>query len=721
MSSRPRPQPHALTSLLIATALAVTVPAAAPVAGLVAAPSARAALASGFATTAATPIAPGAFHESGLVTTDRGGQRVEIVAVEPYRSELSFEAALSNDRVGGLERTTSLAIRRSAEGHRVVAAINADVWSGSSSLVANAPNGIHIEGGELVTADASTRAVFGVGQDRVPRIGAVKETLTLTTADGAIHPITRLNQTPNGGIALYTPRFGPQLSTVLEGVEVVVGGVALPLRPAGAWSGVVLEMRPAGGGLPIAPDTVVLDVPPESLALLGLGVGLPVAITASITPGWESVTQAVSGRGFLVRDGALAITSRPSDARWTHPRSAIALTSSGQVLLVTVDGRDDDSRGLDLDDFAALLVARGAWQAINLDGGSSSTLAVRRPGDVNVTVANSPSAGREIGVTNGLHVVLSVPTGPLAQIAVVPSSARLYPGGGARFAAKPLDAAWNPVLLGVGELSWSVSGSVGTVDGTGRFSATAPGVAQVAATARGVTGAATVEVVPDTTPPVAAQPLAEPARGIGIERSVPVTISWAAAVETESGVASYELERSVDGGEYAAVVLPSPTATSVRLGLPRSRTYGFRLRAIDRAGNAGAWVDGGAFRLAVAQESTRALKLVRGSWPLASSPSYEGKKARTTRTKGAVATFTFTGTGVGWVAALGPGRGSALVSIDGGPPETVSLHAGVSSARRIVWSRSWSATTAHTVTISVVGTKGHPRVDLDAFVVHAPG
>jgi 20S proteasome alpha/beta subunit len=70
----------------------------------------------------------------------------------------------------------------------------------------------------------------------------------------------------------------------------------------------------------------------------------------------------------------------------------------------------------------------------------------------------------------------------------------------------------------------------------------------------------------------------------------------------------------------------------------------------------------------------------------------------------------------GWAGAGGRGRGSARVYLDGVYRKTVSLHAANVALRRIVYVANWKTQGAHTIRIVVVGTAGHQRVDLDAFV-----
>ena len=165
-------------------------------------------------------------------------------------------------------------------------------------------------------------------------------------------------------------------------------------------------------------------------------------------------------------------------------------------------------------------------------------------------------------------------------------------------------------------------------------------------------------------PPVVTLPV-----GRGIGTGVPVTVAWDAATDDGSGVASYELQRSVDGHAWTTMPKASPSARTASLTLARNRTYQFQVRAVDVAGNVGAWKSAGAFRLTVAQETTRALSFVRGTWSRTTSVSYDGGRARSTRTVGGTARFTFTGSSFAWVAAKSPVRGAAVVSVDGTPPQ----------------------------------------------------
>lgn len=674
-----------------------------------------------YATVGREPLAPGADHDWGRISTTAGSQAVNLVEVDPSNPAIVFEAALSNGRVTGLERTSTQAIGRSMEGHRVIAAINGDVWAGFSNDLEDAPNGLHVEAGELVTAGTAGRPTFGVGPDGRPMLGSPLVRVTLDTMTAGQFVINRVNQLRRPGeIVLYTPRFASRTSSVASGVDIVVSGLTLPLRTAGTWTGVVTQTRPAEGGGTIDPGSVVVTVAATS-PLVMLVPGQPITLTTSVTAGWESVQHAVGGREWIVRDGAVSISPRPASADEIHPRSAIGLTADGRLILATVDGRETGvSAGVRLPELAELMLQRGAVAAINLDGGGSSSLAIRRAGAAGPVLVNRPSDGLERPVTNSIQVISTAPTGPLAALNVQPGPRTVYPNVTVDFGATGMDAAYNPVPLGAGQVSWSVSPPIGTIDPAGHFVATTPGAGQVVATANGVSGSVAITVLSDTAAPIARPPVATLPTGSGLGSGVPVTIAWDAASDDGSGVASYELQRSVDGKAWATMPKASATARSTTLTMPGNRTYRFQVRAVDVAGNVGAWSTAGSFRLAVAQEATRALTFVKGTWSRTTSKSYDGGGARSTRTTGAIARFTFTGSSLAWVSARSPVRGAARVYVDRVLAGSVNTYQATTAARVMVFTRSWPTSARRTVEIRVVGTPGHPRVDLDAFVVMTP-
>ena len=69
---------------------------------------------------------------------------------------------------------------------------------------------------------------------------------------------------------------------------------------------------------------------------------------------------------------------------------------------------------------------------------------------------------------------------------------------------------------------------------------------------------------------------------------------------------------------------------------------------------------------------------------------------------------------IGWVARTGPSRGTASIYVDGTRVASVNLYASSTRDRVVVWSRSWSGSAKHRVTIKVTSPSGE-KTYTDAF------
>ena len=97
---------------------------------------------------------------------------------------------------------------------------------------------------------------------------------------------------------------------------------------------------------------------------------------------WSSVGNAMGGYPSLVSSGNAFAEVYPgeqvySSTDWSaHPRTAVGKTASNELILVTVDGRTSAGQGLTTTDLASLMVDLGAVDAVNLDGGGSTTMSI---------------------------------------------------------------------------------------------------------------------------------------------------------------------------------------------------------------------------------------------------------------------------------------------------------------------------------------------------------
>ena len=175
---------------------------------------------------------------------------------------------------------------------------------------------------------------------------------------------------------------------------------------------------------------------------------------------------------------------------------------------------------------------------------------------------------------------------------------------------------------------------------------------------------------------------------------------------------------STDGGAYAKLNLIAPTSPAATFQLERNHRYQFSARAKDATGVWGGWTNGPAFQLGEYQENASATNpAYTGTWTRSAYTSASDGYVTSSSTAGASAKFTFTGNSVGWAATKSTSRGQAKVYVDGVLQTTVDLYTTTPTTKVVVYNRSWATSGTHTIEIRVVGTAGHPKVDVDAFVL----
>ena len=427
------------------------------------------------------PVAPGL----ELTSFDRFDANGWIRA-DALVADLAGGVTVDYVNAGEVARTEPL--RAMVERAGAVAAVNGDFFDINNS---GAAQGIGIQGGALVQSPvAGHHEAVGVTADGVGRVVQVYFDGTATLPTGPVTLTQFNNMVAAGGIGVFTSLWGsyPRSRAVAGATRVtevtLVGGRVPPVADT------------AGSGPIPAGTTILLGREAGADALAGLRPGDPVDVRyAPRTSDGSTLHAAVGGNRVLVRDGV------PQDIGDVNPepRTAVGFSADGRrMFLVTVDGRQADSRGVTLTELGRMMAELGAHNALNLDGGGSSTLLAREPGQSTVRVENSPSDGAERPVPNGLALFAPAGSGRLRAYWVttemdrmtapglgpVPGGRpeRVFPGLTRRLRAAGYDETYGPAA---GEPTWRSSpASVGRVDRDGVFRAGKPGTVTVTA-ARG--------------------------------------------------------------------------------------------------------------------------------------------------------------------------------------------------------------------------------------------
>lgn len=348
-------------------------------------------------------------------TTDdaRGPWRAHIVEIDLTRAAVVLQPSRARDSLRGRERVSSMVRRAAARGDTVLAAVNADFfdlktgenennqvldgrwWKGLK--VTESPYDTYDNVHAQFAIDAAGRPVI----DRFILDGKA-------WARGVMTPIIAVNAITTGaqeGTALFTPRFGAATprDTTRPSTEVA-------LREAGRVGDTLLYVRrgPAvessGSAIP-ADGAVLTSYGARTKEVGAMRDGDTVRVVLATLPrlrGGATPRAIVGGWPRILQDGVNVAgdaatvegtISRNAEAR--HPRTAIAFSRDGKRLwLYVVDGRTTASVGMTLVELADALRALGAWQAMNFDGGGSTTMVI--DGAV-VNTPSDPTGEREVG------------------------------------------------------------------------------------------------------------------------------------------------------------------------------------------------------------------------------------------------------------------------------------------------------------------------------------
>jgi len=325
-----------------------------------------------------------------------GPWSIHVLKIDRARRDYELHTTLAPGRGFGLSTLSEQVKTLPPELGTPVAAINGDFWN--PGQYKGDPMGLLILRGELVSAPAG-RSAFWI--DRAGDLHGTNVFAQFRVAwpNGQTTPFGLNEERSSSSAVLYTPVIGANTRT-RGGRELVLerNGTNdwLPLQADGTLSARVTVVRD-GGDSPLNASQLVLSLGPQIAEQVPtVAPGAVLTIFTTMSPCLHGVKTALGGGPMLVRNGqTLALNGAES----RHPRSAVGWNDK-YLFFVEVDGRQRTlSVGMTLLELANYLVKLGCTEAMNLDGGASSTFWVRGQ------VMNSPCAGRERPMANALVLV----------------------------------------------------------------------------------------------------------------------------------------------------------------------------------------------------------------------------------------------------------------------------------------------------------------------------
>jgi large repetitive protein len=368
-------------------------------------PAASPALATG-----AVPVKPALTNVSGTkgatAAVDRGFTylhddvprvpwSIHVVKAARNRMDLELDTALGGGTTLGMGIVSEIMALVPPGGGKPVAAINGDFFNYSKNFPGD-PEGLQIARGELVSAPNPQRACVWMDAQRELHRAEVAPHFQVTWPNGTKTPLGLNEEREIDAVVLYTAAVGASTHTY-KGRELVLvpqtNSAWLPLEIGKSYVARVKAIHDAGN-TPLTRDTMVLSIGPRVLACAArITNGSVVQISTATTPDLAGAKTGIGGGPTLVRGGKPGQWRSFIQVR--HPRSAIGWNKD-YFFMVEVDGRQTSSIGMTFAELADYLVKLGCQEAINLDGGGSTTLWVEG------NVMNSPSQGQERPCANAV-------------------------------------------------------------------------------------------------------------------------------------------------------------------------------------------------------------------------------------------------------------------------------------------------------------------------------
>jgi exopolysaccharide biosynthesis protein len=297
-------------------------------------------------------LAPGVVHKFV-----RGALSINILDVDMKNAPVKVQPNLAGESFDRLKDVADHAKESNA-----IAAINANYFKTNGT-----PLGTLIIDGEWVAGPLFDRVSMGIstnGDVKIDRV-SLQGTLTSNNPEAPSIWLNNINQPRRHGthLVLYTRRWGSFVRMAYEGTLVAVNA-----------QGEVQDKSPQEMAIPYG-GYVLSDCKDSKISKLNRGDRVQVAWQTSPND-WHDVVEAVSGGPMLVKDGKVFLDLQDENFRrnWTgsqiKARTAIGVTADHHLIMATIEGPHT------LWDFAKFLHKLGAVDAMNLDGGGSTTMVV---------------------------------------------------------------------------------------------------------------------------------------------------------------------------------------------------------------------------------------------------------------------------------------------------------------------------------------------------------
>lgn len=396
-------------------------------------------------------------HENKFMSDQKGvGLQSEYYA-EYIPNTATVPVVVTGEAVFGKRTAAEAAAYMQENGMRPMLGINASYFS----LKTGVPMGHVISGGRVVSKDTTTLQGIGFLEDGSAFIAPLSIGVTVSTIHGdvGVDNVNKHNGAALACISMFTPDFGVQTENEAEVLSLVLD-VPQDLTIGSEFEAKVKAKSVHTGGIPIGDNEIVLTVNTVGsyeyhynlMNALNEGDTITISCSAGGDERWGKAVEGLASVGETLISGGTVYTEFTKGAA---PRTAVGITAEGKVIFYVIDGRQSGhSYGVQLKTLAARMAELGCVDAINLDGGGSSSVSGVYPGADSIEVLNSPSDGALRKVTNFIFLKNNNErTNLLGSIYTMPQQEKYLTGTTVALESTGIDTAYYKTDAGAVEYS----------------------------------------------------------------------------------------------------------------------------------------------------------------------------------------------------------------------------------------------------------------------------
>ncbi|RQD67393.1 MAG: hypothetical protein D5S00_10580 [Tindallia sp. MSAO_Bac2] len=400
-------------------------------------------------------IGSGVVHDNILRFGESGWLHMNVVKVDLNNDKSEIDLIQSSSGVSQRETLGKMLEQKT----HPIAAINADYFYVTNP---DSPLGVMIRKGQLIS-DPGTAQDFSsviITKEMKAAINSLQNRSFITTENDIILSVGAYNRINwnYASITVLDSNWGSKTPGAAgeysDLVEVIVK------------DDIVSEIRQS------LPST---DIPHNGYAIIASGengkrlkssfnLGERVKVHPQTAPSLEGIHLAVGGGTPILRNGQVLPPSRHTNG--SQPRTAIGINREGnQLIMATVDGRHHSYQGVNGEVMARLMMEAGSYDAIMMDGGGSTTMMIRNPGEAIPHLANVPSDGSQRRIINALAISPNPESGDnIGGIVLEAPQSNLFKNNGIPLNIKGYDESYRPIAINNSDVSYRILEGSGRVE-----------------------------------------------------------------------------------------------------------------------------------------------------------------------------------------------------------------------------------------------------------------